>query len=315
MLEGLPPNDAAQLLRFTCDETRARAAADFVMEVFDPAETAAASFEDESSDVEPRPWIVEIYFGRGVDEARIRALIADTMGEELAATVVTEAIAQQDWVQRSLTGLAPVRAGRFLVHGRHDRDAVRPNDLALEIEAALAFGTGHHGTTRGCLLALDAVLKRRRPRRVVDLGTGTGVLAMAAAKALRTEIFCGDLDPVAVASARTNAVLNGVAPHIRPVVAAGLQHLKLKRNAPYDLILANILARPLEDARPEHRRACGARRRSRPVGAVAARRARDPVQLRRPGLRAGAAGRTRRLGDPHPEEALRRLSDRSGPGV
>ena len=250
MLEGLPPNDAAQLLRFTCDETRARAAADFVMEVFDPAETAAASFEDEASPLDPKPWVVEIYFGRSVDERQIRDLIADTMGEDLAASIVTEAIAQQDWVQRSLTGLVPVRAGRFLVHGSHDRADVRSNDLALEIEAALAFGTGHHGTTRGCLLALDAVLKRRRPRRVVDLGTGTGVLAMAAAKALKREIFCGDLDPVAVAAARANAGLNGVGPHIRPVVAAGLSHPKLRAEAPYDLILANILAKPLRALAP-----------------------------------------------------------------
>ena len=250
MLEGLPPNDAAQFLRFTCDEARARAAADVVMEVFDPAETAAASYEDEASPQEPKPWIVEVYFGRGVDEARIRALIADTMGEALAATIVTEEIAQQDWVQRSLTGLAPVRAGRFLVHGGHDRGAVRPNDLALEIEAALAFGTGHHGTTRGCLLALDAVLKRRRPRRVVDLGTGTGVLAMAAAKALKLEVFCGDLDAVAVGAARDNAALNGVGPFVRPVVAAGLAHPKLRREAPYDLVLANILAGPLRRLAP-----------------------------------------------------------------
>lgn len=250
MLEGLPPNDATQLLRFTCDEAKARAAADFVMEIFDPAETAAASFEDESSSAEPRPWIVEIYFGRGVDEARIRTLIADTMGEDLAATIVTEAIAQQDWVQRSLTGLVPVRAGRFLVHGSHDRDAVRSNDLALEIEAALAFGTGHHGTTRGCLLALDAILKRRRPNRVIDLGTGTGVLAMAAAKALKRNISCGDLDPTAVTAARENAALNGLAAWVRPVVAAGLHHPVLRAHAPYDLILANILARPLHVLAP-----------------------------------------------------------------
>ncbi len=250
MLEGLHPNDAAQLLRFTCDYERARAAADFVMEVFDPAEIAAASYEDEASPLEPKPWIVEIYFGRSVDEAQIRALIADTMGEDLASGIVTEEIAQQDWVQRSLSGLVPVRAGRFLVHGSHDRDEVRVNDLALEIEAALAFGTGHHGTTRGCLLALDAVLKRRRPRRIVDLGTGTGVLAMAAALALKQEVFCGDLDPVAVAATRANAALNGVAPYIRPVVAAGLSHETLRRNAPYDLILANILAKPLRALAP-----------------------------------------------------------------
>ena len=250
MLEGLPPHDAAQMLRFTCDEARARAAADLGMEVFDPAEMAAAAYEDEASPGDVKPWVVEIYFSRRVEEGRIRALIADVMGEALAATVVTEEIAQQDWVQRSLTGLAPVRAGRFLVHGRHDRGAVRSNDLALEIEAALAFGTGHHGTTRGCLLALDAVLKRRRPRRVVDLGTGTGVLAMAAAKALKRAVSCGDLDPTAVAAARENAALNGVGRFVRPVVAAGLHHPALRAEAPYDLILANILARPLRMLAP-----------------------------------------------------------------
>lgn len=250
MLEGLPPNGAARLLRFTCDEARARSAADIVMETFDPAETAAASFEDEASPADPPPWIVEIYFGRDVDEAQIRSLIADTMGSALADTIVSEAVAQQDWVQRSLGGLAPVRAGRFLVHGSHDRGRVRPHELALEIEAALAFGTGHHGTTRGCLLMLDAVLKRRRPRRVVDLGTGTGVLAMAAAKALRRSVACGDLDPAAVEAARDNARSNGVPRFVRPVRAAGLAHPLLRAGAPYDLVLANILAKPLRALAP-----------------------------------------------------------------
>ena len=113
-----------------------------------------------------------------MDEADVRHILIRAVGPELAAKITTEEVAQHDWVSRSLAGLVPVRAGRFLVHGAHDRAAVKANDLALEIEAALAFGTGHHGTTRGCLLALDAVLKRRRPRRVLDLGTGTGVLAM-----------------------------------------------------------------------------------------------------------------------------------------
>ena len=250
MLEGLPPNDATHLLRFTCDETRARAAADMVMEVFDPAQIAAASFEDPAGGADPKPWLVEIFFGPGVDEDRIRELIADAFGEALAATVATEAVAEQDWVRRSLDGLAAVRAGRFVIHGGHDRGAARPNDHALEIEAALAFGTGHHGTTRGCLLALGDVLKRRRPRRVADLGTGTGVLAMAAALATKRDVFCGDLDPVAVRAARDNAALNGVGRWVRPVVAAGLAHPRLRRNGPYDLILANILARPLRMLAP-----------------------------------------------------------------
>ena len=233
------------MLRFTCDEARARAASDIVVEVFEPAGIAAAAFEDEASPLDPKPWLVEIYFGQGIGEAAIREVLAQAVGRELAATVVTEEVAQQDWVSRSLAGLAPVRAGRFLVHGAHDRSAVKSNDLALEIEAALAFGTGHHGTTRGCLLALDAVLKRRRPRRVLDLGTGTGVLAMAAAKALKTSIACSDLDALAVEAARANAIGNEVGVWVKPVEAAGLQHAALRAGAPYDLILANILAKPL----------------------------------------------------------------------
>ena len=105
---------------------------------------------------------------------------------------------ERDWVANALAGLSPVRAGRFLVHGAHDRAQVRANDIAIEIEAALAFGTGHHGTTRGCLLHLERVLRRRRPRRVLDVGCGTGVLAIAAAKALRTKVALGDIDPIAV---------------------------------------------------------------------------------------------------------------------
>ncbi len=250
MLEGLPPNDATQLLRFTSNERQARVAADLVVDVFDPAETASAAFEDEASQLDPKPWVVEIYLGAGVDEAQVRTLLADIVGVDLAATIVTERIARQDWVARSLAGLAPVRAGRFLVHGGHDRNDVRSNDVALEIEAALAFGTGHHGTTRGCLLALDSVLKRRRPRRVLDLGTGTGVLAMAAAKVLHRTIACGDLDAKAVTAARGNAVMNGLGPWVRPVRAAGLQHPILRDLAPYDLVLANILAKPLRGLAP-----------------------------------------------------------------
>ena len=250
MLEGLPPNNAAQMLRFTCDEARARAASDIVVEVFDPAGIAAAAFEDEASDLDPKPWLVEIYFGQGIDEADIREVLAQAVGPEVAAGIVTAEVAQQDWVSRSLAGLVPVRAGRFLVYGAHDRAAVRANDLGLEIEAALAFGTGHHGTTRGCLLALDAVLKRRRPRRVLDLGTGTGVLAMAAAKALKTGIACSDLDALAVEAARANAIGNGVGAWVKPVKAAGLQHPRLQAGAPYELILANILAKPLRALAP-----------------------------------------------------------------
>ncbi|MGB6176242.1 MAG: 50S ribosomal protein L11 methyltransferase, partial [Methylocella sp.] len=148
-------------------------------------------------------------------------------------------------------GLTPVRAGRFSVHGAHRRDAVKANDIAIEIEAALAFGTGHHGSTRGCLHMLDLVARKRRPRAILDLGTGTGVLAIAAAKLFRRKIHAGDIDSVCVQAAGANAKRNRVASFVRPVLAKGVAHPLLRAGGPYDLVLANILARPLRDLAPQ----------------------------------------------------------------
>jgi ribosomal protein L11 methyltransferase len=247
MLEGLPPNNAAYVMRLKCDEDRARAVADLVVETFDPAETAAAAFEEKASTAHwgATPWVVEVYFGRAPDEDNVRALVACAVGGDLAQDITFGRIAQKDWVNASLEGLSAVRAGRFLVHGSHDRDRRKPNDIAMEIEAALAFGTGHHGTTRGCLLYIDEILKRRRPRAVLDIGCGTGVLAMAAALALHESVAAGDMDRDAVTAARANARLNGAGPWLRPVVARGAAHPALNRARHYDLILANILAKPL----------------------------------------------------------------------
>jgi len=131
------------------------------------------------------------------------------------------------------------------VHGAHDRERVPPNKLGIEIEAALAFGTGHHGTTRGCLLLLDAVLKAHRPRRVLDLGTGTGVLAIAAAKALRHRVLASDIDPLAARTAHQNARLNGVGDFVQTICATGFAAPQFADRGPFDLVLANILANPL----------------------------------------------------------------------
>jgi ribosomal protein L11 methyltransferase len=246
MLEGLPPNNAAHRLTLFTDEKRARAVADVIVESFEPAEAAASAFETE--DVWPgggRAWLVEAFFGFEPDEEEMRALIAAAADEETARSAVFGLTERRDWVESSLAGLAPVRAGRFLVQGRHDRAKIGANDIAIEIEAGLAFGTGHHGTTRGCLLLFDGLLKRRRPSAVLDVGCGAGVLAIAAAKALCRKVWLGDVDPVAVEVANANARLNGVGQHCRAIVSRGVENRLLREGAPYDVAFANILAKPL----------------------------------------------------------------------
>src|SRR5690242_16883192 len=167
------------------DEQTARRLVDTLTEIFFEGETAIAAFK--------RPegrWAVTAHFA----QAQMRERLANAASEDLAKPVAFNTVEAKDWVKASLKGLVPVPAGRFVVHGQHDRTRVPPNKLGIEIEAALAFGTGHHGTTRGCLLLLDHMLKARRPARVLDLGTGTGVLAIAAAKALHHGIFASDID-------------------------------------------------------------------------------------------------------------------------
>ena len=186
-----------------------------------------------------------IHFRAPPDEAALRAQVAIAAGAAAAAALSIEPVAATDWVAQSLAGLQPVRAGRFVVHGAHDRARVRPNDIGIEIEAALAFGTGHHGTTRGCLLALDDLAKRGRARRVLDVGTGSGVLAIAAAKIFRTRVVASDIDRVAVEAARANARLNRAGAAIAFVHAAGVNARAIATAAPYDLIFANILLGPL----------------------------------------------------------------------
>jgi ribosomal protein L11 methyltransferase len=245
MLEGLHPNRPTHVMRLATTEASARAMTDLLGEVFDPAETAVAAFETEDG----REWLLEAYFAREPDEAAIRTLIRPIVGADADAARF-EQMEQRDWVKASLDGLKPVRAGRFLIHGAHDREAARANDWAIEIEAALAFGTGHHGTTKGCLLAFADELKRRRPRRVLDVGTGTGVLAFAAAKALRRPVVAGDIDRLAIDVARANARLNGVARELRLYAAPGARHALADRPRRFDLVFANILARPLRRLAP-----------------------------------------------------------------
>jgi ribosomal protein L11 methyltransferase len=222
------------------DEQSARRASDLLTESLDESEAAVAAFEGPTG-----RWDISVHFAEAPDEGAIRGLIALAAGEEAARTVQFDTVEPKDWVRATLDELVPVHAGRFVVHGQHDRAKVAPNRLGIEIEAALAFGTGHHGTTRGCLLLLGGVLKAHRPRRVLDLGTGTGVLAIAAARALRDQVLASDIDALSVKVAAENARLNGVGPFVEVTWGNGFSAPLLRQRQPFDLVLANILANPL----------------------------------------------------------------------
>ena len=191
--------------------------------------------EDEAHGV----WRIDAYPTSEEEADRLEASLSEAGG----LTVTREALADADWLAMALSGLPPVRAGRFFVYGAHDRGRRPVNAVNLRIEAGAAFGTGHHGTTVGCLYAFDALLKRRRFEKVLDVGAGTGVLAIAAARAGSRVALGTDIDPVSVRIGRENAILNRA--HARFVHANGLRDRAVRAGAPYDLVFANILARPL----------------------------------------------------------------------
>src|SRR5258707_2353723 len=221
-------------------EQTAKRVVDLLTESFFESQAAIAAYERSDG-----RWDVIVHFAEAPDQASIRQLVGVAAGDEAARDITFDTVEARDWVKVTLEELVPVRAGRFIVHGHHDRSKVPPNKLGIEIEAALAFGTGHHGTTRGCLLLLDRVLQSRMPRRVLDLGSGTGVLAIAAAKALRRRVLASDIDPVSVAVARNNAKLNGVGNLVEAIRATGFSAAQFAARKPFDLVLANILANPL----------------------------------------------------------------------
>ena len=191
--------------------------------------------EDEARGI----WRIDAY---PTSDAEAEALVG-LLGAHPALQVASHTLADADWLAMALSGLPPVRAGRFFVFGAHDRGRIPANAVGLRIEAGAAFGTGHHGTTLGCLVAFDALLKAERFGRVLDVGTGTGVLAIAAARTGSPCVVGTDIDAVSVRIARENAVLN----RARAVFVRtdGLKHRAVASASPYDLVFANILARPL----------------------------------------------------------------------
>lgn len=165
--------------------------------------------------------------------------------------ITVEPLPDQDWIRLSQEGLPPVRAGRFFVYGAHDAGQVPHGVIPMRIEAGLAFGTGHHETTALCLAVLSDLARRRAYTNVLDLGCGTGLLAIGAAKLWKRPVLASDIDPVAIEVTDENAVSNGVGPLVRGLVADGLINPVLAASAPYDLIIANILAGPLTRLMPQ----------------------------------------------------------------
>ena len=223
---------------------------------------AAEALAEACEDLEPEPvgtgvfeiedgsdrWEVGVYFTESPDEIALALLAAAHGANPFAVSELPDV----DWVAHVRRELTPVRAGRFFVHGSHDADKVPEGVEALCIEAAMAFGTGHHNTTKGCLEALDRLaIQGFQPHRIVDIGCGTAVLAMAAARLWPVTVLASDIDAVAVDTAAANVIANGLDGRVVCIEAAGFDHPMLEDNAPYDLVLANILKQPLIDLAPQ----------------------------------------------------------------
>lgn len=214
------------------------------LEALEPTPSGVGVFEVEDG---RGLWEVGGYFLARPDEVAL-ALLAAAHG---ARAFAVSRLDDRDWVAQVRRELHPVAVGRFVLHGGHDADAIAPNAIGLRIEAAMAFGTGHHATTRGCLALLDRISRKGlRAERVLDLGCGTGVLALAAVRRWHARAMASDIDTLAVATALENLAVNRASPAARVVRADGLRAEPIRRMAPYDLVFANILAEPLKRLAP-----------------------------------------------------------------
>lgn len=221
------------VVRVRTDEPTAKRIADHLLERFFEGEGAVGAFEAPDGS-----WYAEAHF----PELPSKREIESAVGEVLAsASVEYETLASKDWIAASLEGLKTVRAGRFAIHGSHDREKIRSNETGIEIEAALAFGTGHHGTTLGCLRALGRLARTGKPRRILDVGAGTAVLAIAAARAFHAPVIATEIDRASVLVAGENVRANRASAYVSVLHTGSLSAPAIAQHAPYDLIFANIL--------------------------------------------------------------------------
>jgi ribosomal protein L11 methyltransferase len=245
---GLTRSMPLYKLRIEAPDLAAGHAASDVLAGLEPEPLASTLFEHG-----PPRFVLEAYYDRAPDLDAVRQRVLE--GDAGLVDVALEAVPEQNWVALSQASLPPIAAGRLIVHGSHDRHRFALRRLAVEIEAGVAFGSGHNATTALCLEALDG-LARRGLLRVLDLGCGSGVLGIAAARvAPAAHVIATDNDPIAVAIARENVRLNRVARRVRVLLATGLKHPALRRARPFDLVLANILPGPLVALAPALRRA------------------------------------------------------------
>ncbi|MGB3339085.1 MAG: 50S ribosomal protein L11 methyltransferase [Devosia sp.] len=228
-----------QLSSIPLTKEQAYALVDAVMERDDLALTASAHENEETGE-----WVFEATCDSPPNVESFVEVARQTLGGAVEFSV-SPIDPEINWVARSLEGLAPVTAGGFYVYGSHETGPVPGGLTPMKIDAAQAFGTGHHETTTGCLEAISIILKRKKPRHMIDVGTGTGVLAIALAKRTNKTVIASDIDPISVVTTIENAAQNGVGKHIIALEATGVSHPTIQQNSPYDLIVANILAGPL----------------------------------------------------------------------
>jgi ribosomal protein L11 methyltransferase len=220
-----------------------------VLAVLDDEAQSFATYEETDGD-----WRCEIITRAVPDRERWRAVLAEALGDvaPAAAEIAIEPVAEQDWLEATKRSFPPLAVGRFWVHGSHVEEEPPAATVPLRIDAGTAFGSGEHGSTMGCLMALDELARRRRFKRVLDMGCGSAILAIAALKCWPTaRAYACDLDPDSVTAARANARGNAVAHRLRAAVCDGYDRPELRRADRFDLVLANILAGPLAEMAPD----------------------------------------------------------------
>ncbi len=219
-----------------------------LLEELEGVAESVAIFEDEvGPDTETISWRVDLLFDVRPEIAGLRSRLVRLCRRHGFAPngLSLTSVAEAEWLRATATRTPPVRVGRFVVHGKSAADEVGPDALPVQIEAGLAFGSGEHATTQACLAAIGRIAGRHRVARVLDLGCGSGVLAIAAARRWPARVVAADNDPVAVRVAAENARINDVAGRVRCVLSDGWSSREVRRRGPYDLVLANILADPL----------------------------------------------------------------------